>query len=71
MASVDFDLGTLERATALSGILDQNIRLLENEFNVKIQGWYIRLHMLSIDRGAIYKDGNVNFVSCICAASDP
>ena len=38
MASVDFDLGTLERATALSGILDQNIRLLENEFNVKIAG---------------------------------
>ena len=38
MASMEFDLGSAEKATALSGILDQNIRLLESEFGVKVIG---------------------------------
>ncbi|MBP0985514.1 MAG: PhoH family protein [Oscillospiraceae bacterium] len=38
MASMEFDLGSAEKATALSGILDQNIRLLESEFNVSVIG---------------------------------
>lgn len=38
MASMEFDLGSAEKATALSGILDQNIRLLESEFSVKVIG---------------------------------
>lgn len=35
---MEFDLGSAEKATALSGILDQNIRLLESEFNVSVIG---------------------------------
>ena len=35
---MEFDLGSAEKATALSGILDQNIRLLESEFGVKVIG---------------------------------
>ena len=35
---MEFDLGSAEKATALSGILDQNIRLLESEFSVKVIG---------------------------------
>ena len=38
MASMEFDLGSAEKATALSGILDQNIKLLEKEFNVTVTG---------------------------------
>ncbi|MBR5070477.1 MAG: PhoH family protein [Oscillospiraceae bacterium] len=38
MASMELDLGSAEKATALSGILDQNIRLLESEFNVSVIG---------------------------------
>lgn len=35
---MELDLGSAEKATALSGILDQNIRLLESEFNVSVIG---------------------------------
>ena len=35
---MEFDLGSAEKATALSGILDQNIKLLEKEFNVTVTG---------------------------------
>ena len=38
MASMEFDLGSAEKATALSGILDQNIKLLEREFSVSVTG---------------------------------
>ena len=38
MASVDFDFGTIEKATEFSGVLDQNIRILENEFGTTIIG---------------------------------
>ncbi|MBQ5411836.1 MAG: PhoH family protein [Oscillospiraceae bacterium] len=38
MASMEFDLGSAEKATALSGVLDQNIKLLEKEFNVTVTG---------------------------------
>jgi len=38
MASIEFDLGSVEKATALSGILDQNIKLIEKEFNVAVIG---------------------------------
>ena len=38
MASIEYDLGSVERATDISGILDQNLRLLEKEFSVSIIG---------------------------------
>ncbi len=38
MASREFDLGSAEKARALSGILDQNIKLLESEFGVSVTG---------------------------------
>lgn len=38
MASREIDLGSAEKARALSGILDQNFRLLESEFKVSVTG---------------------------------